>query len=792
MTSLDGGTTGVYALYDPSLANSGKHDAGRTRGSTLLAARHHGTARSPARCAAEPAFTRHLQRLRRRQRRLDRPARATTGWTGTTTPPPAGNLVQIGRLAADRHGVTRARSRSASAHDRASAAATAGRSLDGGFATRRRRPTPTGWHGYLDGLDRAPRSVARRRDLRTQYNVAAMTLKAHEDKTYRGANIASLTHPVGRGDQRRRGRRGRLPPRLGARPVPGRDRAARRRRPRRGEPRRWTTCSTCSRSPTARSRRTRCSTARPTGAACSSTRSPSRSCWPGSSGARDAGTWAHVKKAADFLVARGPPTPQERWEEDGRLLAEHDRRRDRRPGRAADIARANGDDASRHALHRASPTTGSATSRTGRSPPPARSATATTTSASTTTANPDDGTSSTINNGGGTYPRERHRRRRLPRAGPPRRASRPTTRTSPARCPSSTPRSRSTPRAAPMWYRYNHDGYGEKADGSPYDGTGDRPPVAAALAASAASTSSPTGRPAARRTCAPWQRAATPAYMIPEQVWDRPADRRAHASARAPARRPRWPGRWRSTCASPAHRRRHARRAARVVADRYAGGDLPAGPALTLTSPEPACGRRRPDVERRGHAPTATTAYRRVERRTRRLTLGPDGSFSTRCRCALGGNQVTVVARGADGGTAPRPAHGHLDHLGDGGRRRRPTRPATTTARAATSTRRTAPSAPARFDLTELGVYDDGGSVEPRRRPSTATSTTPGAATRSRCSASTSTCGRRRFAAPARRRPGPARTPTSRRAYQRVSPPTASPASAVRDAHGRRRRERRR
>ncbi len=92
-----------------------------------------------------------------------------------------------------------------------------------------------GWHDYLRGLTRVPRALSE--PLRTQYNVSVMTIKAHEDKTFRGAFIASLTLPWGFAVERRRGRR-RLSLRLGARSLPPGDRDAGRRRSRRGRPRR--------------------------------------------------------------------------------------------------------------------------------------------------------------------------------------------------------------------------------------------------------------------------------------------------------------------------------------------------------------------------------------------------------------------------------------------------------------------------------------------------------------------------------------------------------------------------
>src|SRR4030095_1203749 len=59
---------------------------------------------------------------------------------------------------------------------------------------------PAGAHGgqgarHLDALSPVPSFLSGQ--LRTQYTVAVMTVKAHEDKTFRGAFIASLTLPWG-------------------------------------------------------------------------------------------------------------------------------------------------------------------------------------------------------------------------------------------------------------------------------------------------------------------------------------------------------------------------------------------------------------------------------------------------------------------------------------------------------------------------------------------------------------------------------------------------------------------
>ncbi len=75
------------------------------------------------------------------------------------------------------------------------AASDARASLAAGFAAVRAK-YENGWHAYVAPL-RVPNSVAGSPNLRTQYNVALMALKAHEDKTFPGAGIASISTPWG-------------------------------------------------------------------------------------------------------------------------------------------------------------------------------------------------------------------------------------------------------------------------------------------------------------------------------------------------------------------------------------------------------------------------------------------------------------------------------------------------------------------------------------------------------------------------------------------------------------------
>ena len=72
----------------------------------------------------------------------------------------------------------------------------------------------------------------------------------------------------------------------------------------------------------------------------------------------------------------------------------------------------------------------------------------------------------------------------------------------------------------PAWYRYNHDGYGEKEDGSPFDGSGIGRPWPL-LAGERAHYELAAGRPEVAVQLLGVMRAqASDGGMLPEQVWD--------------------------------------------------------------------------------------------------------------------------------------------------------------------------------------------------------------------------------------------------------------------------------
>jgi glucoamylase len=156
----------LHVLYDPSLSNDGSDDTGsRAGGGTLIAS----DAKAASALSAEPA----LKRL------------ASSNGSD-------GDLVQTAetRLTGrrGRTDMTLALGFGPAAN---AAAAGAQASLNSGFG-RVAASYARGWRSYLRSLKPAPRSA---RPYGAAYDVSAMTLAAHEDKTYRGAYVASPTMP---------------------------------------------------------------------------------------------------------------------------------------------------------------------------------------------------------------------------------------------------------------------------------------------------------------------------------------------------------------------------------------------------------------------------------------------------------------------------------------------------------------------------------------------------------------------------------------------------------------------
>lgn len=508
---LRGGPLQLYVLHNPSLAGSGMGDTGATSGGALVA--DDGDVSSAL--VSSVGFT-----------------AATSGYSGTSSDgyrdlnadnsldstyeraSRPGNLVQTARIPVRGDTTFTLALGFGGSTDAARSAATA--SLEKGFDAVEAAYT-AGWRGWLESLNPTPESVTSR-GLRTQYNVAAMTLKSQEDKTYRGAFVASSSIPWGGainadecctagyhlvwardlyhtatamialGDEAAANRAldyllevqqnddGSFPQNTWLN----------------GEPH-WQSLQM------------------------DEVALPIVLAWQ--LGRTDAPTWSQLKKSADFIVAHGPSTPQERWEEEGGYSPSTIAAQIAGLVTAADIARVNGDDAAAERYLRTADAWQSEV----------EDWTFTTTGPHgdgryferiDDDGNPNNGHELCINNGGGC-----HDERAIVDAGflelvrlgvkapddPQIEASLPEV---DALLRVETPN-------GPGFYRYNHDGYGETADGGPYTGagvgrlwpllTGERGEYAIASGGDAGTYLETMAR------------MANEGYLIPEQVWDRPS-----------------------------------------------------------------------------------------------------------------------------------------------------------------------------------------------------------------------------------------------------------------------------
>ncbi|MDQ1612346.1 MAG: glucoamylase [Pyrinomonadaceae bacterium] len=178
-------TDALYVYYDPSLNNSGLHDSAWLQGDALLAS---DADKTSALVASGANFTDAtngclgtsdgLTQLRASGRIVNRYLRAADG-----------NVVQVARVVNASQPFTVALGFGKDAEE---ALTNARASLLKSFP-RVREDYERGWHEYLASLRRVEAKY------QAQFDMAAMILRAHEDKTYRGANIASLSVPWGGG-----------------------------------------------------------------------------------------------------------------------------------------------------------------------------------------------------------------------------------------------------------------------------------------------------------------------------------------------------------------------------------------------------------------------------------------------------------------------------------------------------------------------------------------------------------------------------------------------------------------
>ncbi|WP_440711498.1 glycoside hydrolase family 15 protein [Herbiconiux sp. YIM B11900] len=395
----------------------------------------------------------------------------------------------------------------------AAAVSTVQASLSAGFGDRE-IAYRTGWQSWFSTLKPDPSSVTRDPELQKQYDVALMAMSAHEDKTHRGAFAASLSTPWGQANS------GSTP---GYHAVWARD-----------------LYNTASALLVAgdRAAATRALDYILTVQERADGSIPHNSMADGSStgldglqydefafpavlagrlGATDASRWVKIKLTMDYLVSHGPSTPQERWEEQSGYSPSTIAAEIAGLVSAADIARINGDTASaKRYLDTADLWQASIESWT---------VTHTGTIATPhyeridPIGQPDTGSVVNDTNGAGSKDA-----RDLIDAGFLELTSlgvKPADDLVVAASVGVVDSTlKTTTPSGPAWYRYNQDGYGEHADGSPFNGTAGgigRPwPVLTGERGQYEVANGRDGAPYLASMAA----AANEGYLIPEQVWD--------------------------------------------------------------------------------------------------------------------------------------------------------------------------------------------------------------------------------------------------------------------------------
>ena len=502
----------LYVYYDPSLNNSGMHDSAWTDGQWLVAADadkasaltviQHGLADETN---GYFAVSDGLTQLRQ------------TGRIASHRRADSGNVVQTAQVKFPFGGVARST-------ERFTVVLSFGRSADeavsnGQASVRKefevaRRQYERSWHQYVKKLPAVGPKY------QPQFNMAAMVLKALEDKTFRGAMIASPSVPWGGGPNANE------PTISGYHAVWSRDlyqvaTAFLAIGDRASANRALDYLFKVQQKPDGSFPQNSWVDGRPIGGGLQMDQVALPLVLAYQLQRTDRQTWLkHIKPAADFILAKGPATSQERWEE--------------KPGYspstiaaeiaglvcAARIAALNEDrSSSDRYLQQADEWVNKLEAWTASSNGPL---------AKTNyylriseNDNPNDGARIEINSGGGTFDE-----REIIDAGfleLVRLGIKPADDLLVVRTLAIVDRliKVETPGGA-GWYRYNHDAYGERPDGGNYDGRTGRGRLWALLTGERGEYDVARGdRASARKRLDAMMSFANDGMMIPEQVWDR-------------------------------------------------------------------------------------------------------------------------------------------------------------------------------------------------------------------------------------------------------------------------------
>jgi len=185
----------LYADYLPQLNNDGMGNTGGTDATSGDLVASNGSVSSAL--ASSAGFTQtttgYVGSSSDGSEQLAGSYALTSTYSSAST---AGHIVQVAQIPVAASGSTTFTLALAFDSSQSAAISDAAASLAAGFSSLE-SSFEAGWHSWLAGLNGPPASVTGSAKLEEQYYVSLMELKADEDKTYVGAFIASPTDPWG-------------------------------------------------------------------------------------------------------------------------------------------------------------------------------------------------------------------------------------------------------------------------------------------------------------------------------------------------------------------------------------------------------------------------------------------------------------------------------------------------------------------------------------------------------------------------------------------------------------------
>jgi len=194
-TNLSSGPLQLYADYLPQLNNQGMGNTGGTDSASGDLVASNGSVSSAL--AASTGFTQttsgYAGSSSDGSQQLASSHALTSTYTSAST---AGHIIQVAQVPVAASGSTTFTLALAFDTSQSAAISDAAASLAAGF-TALQSSFQSGWHSWMAGLNAPPASVTGSSQLLEQYNVSLMEVKADEDKTYVGGFVAAPTDPWG-------------------------------------------------------------------------------------------------------------------------------------------------------------------------------------------------------------------------------------------------------------------------------------------------------------------------------------------------------------------------------------------------------------------------------------------------------------------------------------------------------------------------------------------------------------------------------------------------------------------